>query len=100
MHDKATSALPSTKSVKMPFRSSCAISFQSFGYYKYYGMEPNRFFGISPNAFGTVGAIVNFAVAHIVSRTTAQAPDDIIDLIEYVRVPKGAGVAHEDMQNI
>ena len=84
----------------MPLTASCAIFFQSFGYCKYYRMEPNRLFGISPNAFVAVDTIVNFADAHIVSRMTAQVPDDIIDLIEYVRVPKGAGVAHEDMQNI
>ena len=60
------------------------------------GMSQNWFFGISPNAFGAIGALVNFAVAHIVSRMTAPVPDDIIELIEHIRVPVGAGVAHED----
>ncbi len=60
------------------------------------GMDKNWFFGISPNAFGAVGALVNFAIAHIVSRMTAEVPQDVRDLIEHIRVPKGAGAAHED----
>jgi cation/acetate symporter len=64
------------------------------------GMDQNWFFGISPNAFGAVGALVNFVVAHVVSRMTAQVPDEIIELIEHIRVPKGAGAAQSDMENI
>ena len=60
------------------------------------GMSQNWFFGISPNAFGAVGALVNFAVAHIVSRMTSPVPDDILELIEHIRVPVGAGAAHDD----
>ena len=60
------------------------------------GMSQNWFFGITPNAFGAIGALVNFAVAHIVSRMTAPVPDDIIEMIEHIRVPVGAGAAHED----
>ena len=60
------------------------------------GMKPDWFFGISPNAFGAIGAFVNFAVAHIVSRMTAPVPDDVLELIEHIRVPQGAGIAHED----
>ena len=64
------------------------------------GMDKNWFFGISPNAFGAVGALVNFIVAHVVSRMTAEVPDHIKELVEHIRVPKGAGAAHEDMKNI
>ncbi|GAA6143832.1 sodium:solute symporter family protein [Hydrogenophaga sp. 5NK40-0174] len=53
----------------------------------------NSFFGITPEAFGTVGAIVNFAVAIIVSKMGAPVPAHIQDLVESVRVPKGAGAA-------
>jgi cation/acetate symporter len=56
-------------------------------------MGANWFFGISPNAFGAVGAIVNFAVAIIVSKMTAPPPDHIQHLVEDIRVPKGAGGA-------
>jgi cation/acetate symporter len=58
------------------------------------GMEQNWFFGISPNAFGSVGALVNFAVAFSVCRLTGDAPAEIQRLVENFRVPKGAGEAH------
>ena len=53
----------------------------------------NGFFTITPEAFGTVGAIVNFAVAYLVSKMGAPVPRHIQELVESVRVPKGAGVA-------
>ena len=53
----------------------------------------NGFFTISPEAFGTVGAMVNFAVAFIVSKMSKPVPDHIQHLVESVRVPKGAGSA-------
>ena len=49
--------------------------------------------GISPQAFGAVGAILNFAVAYAVSMATEPPPQEIQDLVESVRTPKGAGVA-------
>ncbi len=56
-------------------------------------MSPNWFFGISPNAFGAVGALVNFTVAIVVSKVTAEPPEHIQHLVEDIRVPKGAGTA-------
>jgi cation/acetate symporter len=56
-------------------------------------LEPNWFFGISPNAFGAIGALVNFAVAIMVSKITAEPPEHIQHLVEDIRVPKGAGTA-------
>ena len=53
----------------------------------------NSFFTITPEAFGTVGAITNFVVAFLVNKMTAPAPAYIQELVESVRVPKGAGVA-------
>ncbi|HCW96847.1 MAG TPA: cation acetate symporter [Pseudomonas sp.] len=49
--------------------------------------------GISPQAFGAVGAILNFAVAYVVSMATEAPPKEIQDLVESVRTPKGAGAA-------
>ena len=54
---------------------------------------PNAFFTITPEAFGSVGAIVNFAVAYAVSKMSTPVPQHIQDLVESVRVPKGAGSA-------
>ena len=50
-------------------------------------MEPNWFLDITPNAFGAVGALVNFAVAFTVSKTAAEAPQEVQDLVESIRVP-------------
>jgi cation/acetate symporter len=58
-------------------------------------MGPNWFFGISPNAFGAIGAIVNFAVAILVSKMTEEPPEHIQHLVEDIRVPKGAGSAQD-----
>jgi cation/acetate symporter len=47
-------------------------------------------FGINPSGFGVFGAILNFATAIIVSRMTAAPPVHIQELVEDVRVPRGA----------
>ena len=56
----------------------------------------NWLLGIAPESFGALGALINFAVANVVSRMTAEPPAEIQELVESVRVPKGAGdaVAH------
>ncbi|MBB3230269.1 sodium:solute symporter family protein [Halomonas stenophila] len=53
----------------------------------------NWVLGISPLSIGAVGAIINFAVAFSVSKATAAPPQEIQDLVESVRYPKGAGMA-------
>ncbi|WP_409704986.1 sodium:solute symporter family protein [Caldimonas sp.] len=53
----------------------------------------NSFFTITPEAFGTVGAIVNFAVAFLVSKVSAPVPSHIAAMVDAVRTPKGAGAA-------
>jgi cation/acetate symporter len=60
------------------------------------GMEPNWFMGISPNAFGSVGALVNFAVAFIVLKATGPAPQEIQDLVTNFRTPHGGVSAAHD----
>jgi len=55
----------------------------------------NWILGISPLSFGAVGAIFNFTVAYLVSTATEEPPQEIQDLVESVRYPKGAGAATE-----
>ncbi|KCV81005.1 sodium/solute symporter family protein [Actibacterium atlanticum] len=50
---------------------------------------------IKSTSFGAVGAMLNFATAFIVSNATKAPPQEIVDLVESVRVPKGAGAAVE-----
>jgi cation/acetate symporter len=47
----------------------------------------NWIFGLNPQSFGTVGAMINFAVAYAVAFATEPPPQKIQDLIEDIRVP-------------
>jgi len=51
---------------------------------------------IKSTSFGAVGAAINFAVAFAVARATEAPPRHIQDLVESVRIPKGAGAATAD----
>ena len=50
-------------------------------------------FGISPEGIGTLGMMVNFLVAFLVFKATDEAPEEIQELVESIRYPKGAGEA-------
>jgi cation/acetate symporter len=49
--------------------------------------------GIAPESIGALGALVNFVVAFAISRVTAEPPEHIQELVESIRVPRGAGMA-------
>ena len=51
----------------------------------------NWWFGISPEGFGTVGMLLNFLVAAIVSRFTSAPPENVQEIVENIRIPDGAG---------
>ncbi len=50
----------------------------------------NSFFGITPEAFGTIGALVNFGTAYVVSKITPACPEHITHMVEDVRTPRGS----------
>ncbi|WP_226622412.1 sodium:solute symporter family protein [Alloyangia pacifica] len=50
---------------------------------------------IKSTSFGAVGALVNFAVAFTVSAMSKPIPQEISELVESVRVPRGAGAAQD-----
>jgi cation/acetate symporter len=56
----------------------------------------NHVFGIAPTSIGAVGALLNFAVAYAISAVTKEPPVEVQELVESIRVPRGAGasVAH------
>ena len=58
-------------------------------------VKSNWFLGISPEGFGTIGMLLNFAVAIPVALLTAPPSREVQDLVESIRVPIGAGEAHE-----
>ena len=49
--------------------------------------------GISPEGFGTAGMFVNFMVALVVSRFTPAPPENVQEMVESIRYPRGAGNA-------
>ena len=51
----------------------------------------NWFLGISPEGFGTIGMLLNFAVAVPVSLMTRPPGPEVQALVESIRVPAGAG---------
>jgi len=55
-----------------------------------FGGKANFFLGIEPNAFGAIGALVNFAVAYVVSKITPECPEHIQHMVESVRTPRGS----------
>ncbi|MCA1776171.1 MAG: cation acetate symporter [Loktanella sp.] len=50
---------------------------------------------IKSTSFGAVGAMVNFVVAFTVSKMTGAIPKEIEELVESVRVPRGAAAAQD-----
>jgi cation/acetate symporter len=63
---------------------------------KFYGMS-TWFLGISPEGIGTVGMLLNFAIALIVSRLTPPPPAEIQEMIESLRSPEDAPPALSDV---
>ena len=45
--------------------------------------------GVSPEGAGTIGMTLNFAVAYAVSKFTSAPPEEVQEMIERIRVPKG-----------
>jgi cation/acetate symporter len=68
-------------------------------YFKFVSPELNTaehwWFGISPEGIGTIGAALNFSVAMIVSRLTAVVPDDVLAMVDDIRIPKGVETPHD-----
>ncbi|NLM98588.1 MAG: cation acetate symporter [Campylobacteraceae bacterium] len=70
----------------------------TFSYIVYFvfmgGDKSNYLFGIAPGGIGTIGAILHMIVAYAVSKVTPPPPAHIQELVENIRVPRGAGAAH------
>lgn len=59
---------------------------------RFFGMEP-FVFGISAQGIGTVGMLLNLGTTLIISRLTPPPSEEIQEMVENVRVPRGAGAA-------
>lgn len=67
-------------------------------YFKFISPELNApanwLFGISPEGIGIVGMLVNFVVAALVLKVTADTPVEVQQMVDSIRNPKGSGEAH------
>lgn len=52
-------------------------------------------FGISPEGIGSIGMLINFIACFVVSKSTPAPPQSVQDMIQEIRIPRGAGQAHD-----
>jgi cation/acetate symporter len=68
-------------------------------YFKFINPEINNsdywWFGISPEGIGSIGMLVNFVVCYLVSKGTPAPPQEVQDMIQEIRIPRGAGKGHD-----
>ena len=68
-------------------------------YFKFIHPEANSmehwWFGISPEGIGTLGMVINFVVCYTVSKLTPPPPEDVQEMIQEIRIPRGAGKAQD-----
>ena len=74
-----------------------AFTFTYIAYFKFVAPELNSadhwLWGISPEGIGTIGMLLNFSIAIVVSRLTAEPPQSVQDLVDNIRIPSGAKAA-------
>jgi cation/acetate symporter len=77
--------------------SGLTFTFCYIVYFKFVAPDHNSaehwWFGISPEGIGALGALLNFAVAAVVSRLTPAVPGRIRTLVDSIRIPRDAGNA-------
>ncbi|MDG2174561.1 MAG: cation acetate symporter [Gammaproteobacteria bacterium] len=54
-------------------------------------VSTNWWLGVSPEGIGTVGMLINFALALLVCRYTAEPPQDVKDMVLDIRIPGKPG---------
>jgi cation/acetate symporter len=75
------------------------FSLAYIAYFKFVSPETNSaeywLFGISPEGIGTIGAVINFTLALVISRCTGPVPEEITKLVDNIRIPSGVGQAQD-----
>lgn len=68
-------------------------------YFKFISPEMNTaenwWFGVSPEGIGSLGMILNFLVCGVTSHLTPPPPQEVQDMVEEIRIPRGAGKAQD-----
>jgi cation/acetate symporter len=62
-------------------------------YFQFLTESKDYWFGISPEGIGFLGMLINFVVAFVVRSFTSPPPQEVQDMVEEIRIPKGAGEA-------
>jgi cation/acetate symporter len=62
-------------------------------YFQFLTDSKDYWFGISPEGIGFLGMFINFIIAFAVSSRTAPPPSEVQEMVESIRIPKGAGKA-------
>lgn len=66
-------------------------------YFKFLHPELNSpdhwWLGISPEGVGSAGMLLNFLICFLISKFTPAPPQHVQELIQQIRIPKGAGAA-------
>ena len=69
------------------------FSFSYIAFFKFVAPEMNTaehwWFGISPEGIGSLGAVINFTLAFVVSRLTPTVPAEVVAMVNNIRIPKG-----------
>lgn len=77
--------------------SGLVFTIMYISYFKFISPELNNvnhwWFGISPEGIGSLGMLINFVVCYVVSKATPAPPQSVQDMIQEIRVPRGAGKA-------
>lgn len=55
----------------------------------------NWWFGVSPEGVGSIGMLLNFIVCVTVSKFTPAPPQEVQDMVQEIRIPRGAGKAQD-----
>jgi cation/acetate symporter len=96
---KRINALGATIGMLAGIVSTCIYLFTYLGWFFIPGtnmlenVPSNYLFGIAPASFGPIGALLNFAAAYAVSLATDAPPRHVQELVESIRIPRGAGAA-------
>jgi len=68
-------------------------------YFKFVSPETNTaeywWFGVSPEGIGSIGMLLNFIVCVTVSKFTPAPPQAVQDMVQEIRIPRGAGKAQD-----
>jgi cation/acetate symporter len=74
------------------------FTFTYIVYFKFISPELNNaeywLLGISPEGIGFIGMLLNMSVALTASHFSAPPPVEVQNLVEDIRIPSGAAVAH------